>query len=130
VGVDVYGVLNVLKHPIDVRVHIVVPIPQHAIAISLKSFCAFSVGRRCHSVLSAVDFDDDAFRMACEIDNVASNLNLPPEMRTLRCESVSEMPPQFPFRFGRSSTHLTGALSLPRRPRTIADGPNARLVFR
>src|SRR5436190_20996800 len=127
--VRAYRTLNVLQHAIDVREHVVVPVPQHAIAIALKSFCALSVDRRSHSMLPTIDLHNDAFRMACEIDDVASDLNLPPEMRARRCESVPQMPPQFALRFSRRSTHFTRAFSLPRRPRAITDRPNARLVL-
>jgi hypothetical protein len=81
-------------------------------------------------VLPAVHFNDDAVRVACEIDNVASNLNLPSEVAAWLWKSVPQMPPQFPFRFSRRGSHLPGEFSLPRRPRAITDGPNARLVFR
>src|SRR5439155_13571185 len=100
--------LNLLEHTIDVREHIVVPVAQDSITVRLKHSCAFRVGGRCHAMLTAIDLHDDSFRVACEIDDVASDLNLPPEMGACCSESVTQMPPQLPFRLRWHGTHLAG----------------------
>src|SRR5207245_155013 len=59
----------------------------------------------------------------CEIDDIAINSDLTPEMGPRRRESVAQVPPQSSFRFCRRGPHLLRELPLPRHDSTIADCP-------
>ena len=76
--------MNVLKHPVDVRQHIIVPVAQNAIALGLQKFraCGFSISSL--GMLTTVHFNDKTRGMTCEIGDVTPESNLPSEMRIRR----------------------------------------------
>jgi hypothetical protein len=121
--------VNVLEHAIDVREHFIVPVAQDPVAVRLESSRPLCVGGQRHSVLTAIDLHDDALAVAREIDDVSSNLNLPAKMRARHYESVSQVPPEFSFCFGRCATHLPSELPLSRHLRAIPNRPDSRLVL-
>ena len=116
------------EHAIDVREHIAVPVAQYSIAVRDENACAFLVRGRSHPMLAAVDLHDHALRVTCEIDNIAINSHLAPEMGPRRRESVAQVPPQFSFRLRRRGAHLLCELPLSRHDRAITDCPNSRLI--
>jgi hypothetical protein len=73
VGVPAHGTQNVLKHSVDVRQHLVVPVAQHAVAIRFENFRAVLIGSRFRSVLAAIDLDNDPPRVTSKINDVTAN---------------------------------------------------------
>src|SRR5260370_40645220 len=69
-----YGALNLLKHAIDIRQHVVIPKAQNAIAVRFENLAALLVGRCPHRMLATVGLaDDQPSRMAHEISHIPPN---------------------------------------------------------
>jgi hypothetical protein len=118
---------NVLEHAIDVRQHVVIPVSQHPVSVRCKGLCARLVGIG-STVLAAIDLNDDARRVTGKVSDVTTNSNLPAKMRAGCGQSVAEVPPELPFRFRRRRTHRTSEATLRGHDRSIALGPDSRLV--
>ncbi len=122
-----YCAENVLKHAVNIRQHVVVPIPQHAVAVCFENLRALFLSCR-STVLASIDLDDDACRVTGEIGDVAANSNLATEMRARCRKPVAQVPPELPLGFRRSSAHRLGEAALRRHDRAITLRPDSRLV--
>jgi hypothetical protein len=97
--------MNVRKHTIDIFQHLVVPVAQYKIALRFEKLCACCVGYRSRRMLSAIHLNDDARRVAREINDVTPKPNLPPKMCVCQRQAMTQVPPELPFRISRRSTH-------------------------
>jgi hypothetical protein len=79
-----------------VQQHIVVPIARDGKPFTRQDGIASSIASRIQ-VLAAVDFDNDAWLKANKIQNVTSEWDLPPKLKT-REAPVPEQPPHRDFR--------------------------------
>jgi hypothetical protein len=74
------GILNHLKHAIDIGQHVVVPKSQYTIAFGFQKLRPLCVATGLLRVLSAVKFDHNFQTMTGKIDNVTAEMNLATEM--------------------------------------------------
>jgi hypothetical protein len=58
-------------------------------------------------MLTTVNFDHYASRMTGKIGDIASNSDLPSEMRIGRLEAVAKVPPELALGVSRIGAHLT-----------------------
>ena len=90
-------------HAVGVAQHLIVPEPDHAIAVSLDLAGADVVGRIV-GVLAAIDFDHQPGRAAGEVGDGVADLALPGELRP---DLLAPKPrPQATLGFGRFATKL------------------------
>ena len=88
-------------HAVGVAQHLIVPEPDHAIAVSLDLAGADVVGRIV-GVLAAIDFDHQPGRTAGEVGDGVADLALPGELRP---DLLAPKPrPQANLGFGRFAT--------------------------
>ena len=106
--------------------------PQRRLQISVRfeDSCSFFVGRELFPMLATVDLHDKTFGMTSEVDDVSSASNLPSEMGPRCRESMAQVPPELPLRFGRAPTHATSEPTLRSVDRPITRRPDPRLVIR
>jgi hypothetical protein len=97
--------LNCFKHAIDVRQHFVVPETDHAISFRFEKSGSLRVRGHLLHVLPAINLDDELCLVTCEIDNVTTDTDLPPEVRIRQSQTMPQMPPQLPLRFRRRLAH-------------------------
>jgi len=83
-----------------VREYVVVPEPDHAIALISKKRCAFGV--RLLTMLTAVDFNDHAVAVAGEVCEIMPEGHLEPEPRLWKALLQGMLHPTFGF--GRIAT--------------------------
>ena len=72
--------MNVLEYAVYILQDIAVPVTKNTIALGLEKLCARFISLEPLRVLAAIDFDDEARRVAGEIDDVASEPDLSPEV--------------------------------------------------
>ena len=83
---------------------------------------------RLHCMLTTIDFNDEFGPAADEIDDVAANLNLAPKMSSVQWHTVTQVPPELTFSFGRCSAHFASKRALRRSFGAIPQCPDAWLV--
>jgi hypothetical protein len=87
---------NALKNAISVREDLVVPEPQHSVALSFEEVGPHGVRTPLKRVLAAVKLDDELGFGAAEIRDEGADGMLSPELE-LRQPPVPQSPPQFPL---------------------------------
>ena len=92
-----------------VREHIVVPEPEHAIAVRLQKFGSSCVRDYLPDlgVATAVNLDDEFASMAAKIYKIRTDRGLPAKMRVNKSR-FAKMPPEFSLRRGHHAAKLTG----------------------
>src|SRR3954454_3990436 len=80
-------------------------------------------------MLTAIDLDDDARRVTGKVSDVTADSNLTAKMRAGGRKAVAQVPPELSFRFRRRRAHRTSEASLRWHDRSIALGPDSRLVL-
>jgi hypothetical protein len=78
-------------------------------------------------VLTTIDFDDDAFLMAGEVDNVSAYPDLAAEVRTLHAQAV-QVRPELLLGVGRHASHVARKYGLRGCACAVAHGPDAGLI--
>jgi len=79
--------LNHLQYAFDIAEHFVVPETQHALALSVNEPRPLSISHGLR-MLAAIDLDNDACVVTCEIRDVSPESNLSPEMRSVQLQSA------------------------------------------
>jgi hypothetical protein len=79
-------------------------------------------------VLAAIDLDDNASRVTNKICDIATDPNLPTEMRARERNSMSQVPPQLALSVRRRGAHGAGQAALLWHDCTIALRPHSRLA--
>lgn len=91
---------NRLDNTIEIAWHIIVPHAQHAIAPTLEPLRSLTIVGRIfrQPVLRTIDFNNEPFADANEVDDIWANGMLPPEFELRRIEhSLVQRMPKKPF---------------------------------
>jgi len=84
-------VMNSCKHLVRAYQHVVIPEPQHLIAMFVQPLRARNISCGIE-VLAAVDFDDQFGFEASEIGNVGANRKLTPKPKATKLPPPQMMP--------------------------------------
>jgi hypothetical protein len=99
---------NLRQHILCTQQHVIVPEAQHAIALSLQYLGTMLVVRERIEMLPAIQLDHQSRRHADEINDVASQQVLPPELVPGQLLPAQEVP-QAPLGIGAVAVQVAGA---------------------
>ena len=102
--------MNGRHHSINLGQDLIIPETQHSVAVRIEESSAFGVG--CDglslAVLAAIHFNDDAFLVTREVDEVGTDRRLPTEMGAFG-RQPAQMPPELSLGLGHGAAKRASA---------------------
>src|SRR5262249_48305552 len=122
--------LNCLEHTIDIRQHLVIPETNHSITLCFENLRSLRVRGSLFHMLLTIDLDHQLGTMTREINDVATDAHLAPEVGVRDREAMTQMPPKLLLSLGRRLAHGARKDFVRRDERAIASRPDARVFIR